>query len=268
MAPQATIKALVVLALGLLSPFASAARSFENSGTLSGWHGKEIDSNTQGSVQEVTNVVLKGPTALKSTQTYLGSSYSGRYHAEVFRRDGYAPGQTRYYGFAFRLSDSWEFTDQNYNLAQFIADFSDLGKPSCDTWMPSTMVWVRGDKLRTRARWGDLSRSKCDKKTMSWDVATIERGRWYRVVLGVSWRTDGKGFIKVWLDGEQRLDKQDISTTVVDPGNRAFSFRVGLYANGWHDDEGGMKGSQAFRQVWFDEIAIGTSEAEVQPGSW
>ncbi|KLU82896.1 hypothetical protein MAPG_01964 [Magnaporthiopsis poae ATCC 64411] len=268
MGPQTTLKTLAVLALSLLSPTASASRSFENRGTLDGWHGQSIDSGTRGSVQQVTNVFLKGPTALKASQTYLGTSYKGRYHAEVYRRDGYRPGETRYYGFAFRLSEDWEFTDQNYNIAQFIADFSDLGKPECDTWMPSTMVWVRGNKLRTRARWGDLSGNKCDKQTDSWDVATIERGRWHRVVLGVSWRTDGKGFVKVWLDGEQKLDKQSISTTVVDPANRQFSFRVGLYANGWHDDKGVMKGSQPFRQVWYDEIAIGSSEGEVQPGSW
>lgn len=79
------------------------------------------------------------------------------------------------------------------------------------------MVWVRG--------------GKCDEQTQSWDVATVERGRWHRVVLGAAWRADAKGFVKVWLDGEQRLNKQDISTTVVGVANRAFSFRVGLCAS-------------------------------------
>jgi hypothetical protein len=241
---QAIAKTLLLLALGLTPPAAQATPTFQNSGTLSGWHGKEIDSGTRGTVQEVTNNVLKPSTALKSTQTYLGTSYKGRYHAEVYRTDGYRPGDTRYYGFAFRLSSEWEFDGgQKYNLAQFIADFSDLGKPECDTWMPSTMVWLQGNTLRTRARSGDLSGSKCVKNTKSFDVGTVERGKWHKVVMAVSWKTDGTGFLRFWLDGQQKLDQSGISTTVVDPKNRAFMFRVGLYANGWADD-GQMLGSQ------------------------
>jgi hypothetical protein len=45
---------------------------------------------------------------------------------------------------------------------------------------------------------------------------------------------------------------------------REFDFRVGLYANGWHDD-GKMLGSQPFRQVWFDEIGIGSEFADADP---
>lgn len=54
-------------------------------------------------------------------------------------------------------------------------------------------------------------------------------------------------------------------TTVTD--GRAFQFRVGLYANSWGSEDG-MLGTQGFRQVWFDEIALGTEFKDVDPGQW
>ena len=61
------------------------------------------------------------------------------------------------------------------------------------------------------------------------------------------------------------LEKYDLATTIAD--GRAFEFRVGLYANGWHDDKQ-LKGIQGTRQVWFDEIATGTTFADADPAQW
>lgn len=49
--------------------------------------------------------------------------------------------------------------------------------------------------------------------------------------------------------------------------DRSFQFRVGLYANGWHDS-GFMQGSQGTRSIWFDEIAAGTTFADADPAQW
>jgi hypothetical protein len=43
--------------------------------------------------------------------------------------------------------------------------------------------------------------------------------------------------------------------------------RVGIYANGWHDD-GGMLGSQGTRSIWFDEIGVGTTFADADADQW
>ncbi|KAK2040965.1 hypothetical protein LZ31DRAFT_597598 [Colletotrichum somersetense] len=52
------------------------------------------------------------------------------------------------------------------------------------------------------------------------------------------------GFYKVWFDGAKVLERYDIPTTVDD--DSAFQFR-------------------AFRQVWSDEIAVGSTFKDVDP---
>lgn len=42
---------------------------------------------------------------------------------------------------------------------------------------------------------------------------------------------------------------------------------MGLYANAWRD-EGRLVGTQGTRQIWFDEIAAGTTFADVDPDQW
>lgn len=245
------------VAVAALATTASAVQSFGNHGTLSGWD--NILREHSGTVEEVTNVVYEGGTAIKVTQTY-DPNYTGRYHSEVHRRAGYRRGETGFYGFAFRLQQDWQFSPaQGYNLGQFIADFTDTG---CDDWMPSSMVWIVGDQLATRVKTGSI----CDQHTTEWkNLATVSAGVWHRVEIQASWQSDGSGFYKLWFDGNKVLEKYNIQTTIND--GREFEFHLGLYANGWHDD-GGMKGSQPFRQVWYDEIGMGSTFADADPNQW
>jgi len=245
--------ATAMLALGC----AHATQIFSNTGTTSGW-----DSTNQehlGSVQQVTNVVYQGSTALKMTQIY-DSSYSGRYHSEVVKNNVYKRGDTGFYGFAFRLQENWQFSPaQSYNIAQFIADFSDTG---CDDYMPSSMVWLVGNQLYSRVKQGEI----CHQHEEIWpNLATVSAGVWHKIVIQASWKSDGTGYYKMWFDGNKILEKYNIATTIDD--SRAFQFRVGLYANGWKD-EGTMKGTQGTRQIWYDEIAAGTTFADADPDQW
>ncbi|KAI2689295.1 CAZyme family PL20 [Penicillium roqueforti] len=106
---------LSAAALLALSLTASATQIFSNSGTTSGW--SSTNQEHSGTVQEVTNVVYKGPTALKMTQVY-DSSYTGRYHSEVVKNNVYKRGDTGFYGFAFCLQENWQFSPaQSYNIA-------------------------------------------------------------------------------------------------------------------------------------------------------
>src|ERR1700754_1470107 len=125
---------------------AAASVIFHNTGTIAGWDSTNHEHN--GSILDVTNVVYNGPTAIKAIQVY-DPSYSGRYHSEVVRNNVYRRGDTGFYGFMFRLQNDWQFQNQSYNIAQFIADFSDTG---CDDFMPSSMVWITGNQLFTRVK--------------------------------------------------------------------------------------------------------------------
>lgn len=266
----------LIAATLLLSTTAQATQSFTNTGTTSGWSWKNIEHN--GTVEQVTDIVYKGSTALKMTQIY-DQKYTnryrnnddadddlvqpGRYHSEVIKNDVYKLGDEGYYGFMFRLQDTWQFSPvQSYNIAQFMGEFPDRG---CEQfhWIPSNMVYLYGDQLYLHQRTGKVC---APKETIYSNLATVSAGEWHKVVIHSEWRADGTGSYGLWFDGVKVLEEYDIDTTI-DDGDTAFQFRVGIYANGWHDN-GGMKGTQGTRQVWYDQIAIGTTFADADPDQW
>lgn len=246
--------AMILLAMAGLGVEATVL--FHNTGTTTGWD--FINQEHQGTVTQVTNVVYKGTTAIKCVQIY-DPNYTGRYHSEVVKNNVYSRGDDGFYGFAFRLQSDWEFDNQNYNIAQFIADFSDTG---CDDFSPTSMVWINGNQLKTRVKYGTI----CAQHVTTFsESATVSAGVWHRVVIQASWRSDNTGFYKLWFDGTKILEHYNIATTLDDP--RAFQFRVGLYANSWHDDHR-MVGSQGTRQVWYDQIGAGSTFADADPAQW
>ena len=77
----------VLVALGATT--AQAVQTFANTGTKSGWNQTYVEH--KGTVEEVTNVFYKGPTALKMTQTW-DPAWRDRFHSEVFHYDAYRKG--------------------------------------------------------------------------------------------------------------------------------------------------------------------------------
>jgi hypothetical protein len=248
---------LLLLFLAAFSHVVLADQIFGNHGTLDGW--STVFREHKGTVNQVSNISYRGTTALKMTQTY--DNYGGRYHSEVRVSNGYNYGDTHWYGFAFRLSENWVFGNHMYNLAQFIGNMNG----HCDDWMPSTMLWVKGNTLYTRRRFGDV----CNRPSTTdpIPVGTVPGGTWYKVLIQARWTNDATGFLKIWLDDNLAVNQDNVATTVVQ--RVPFEFRVGIYANGWHDEKTQpVNEPQPFRQVWFDEIAIATTRGEAEPGSW
>ncbi|KAJ7018456.1 polysaccharide lyase [Mycena alexandri] len=249
-----------VLAVLAASASTSATQTFANRGTVpAGWDETQVEH--EGTISQVTNIVYgtNGGTAIKATQSY-DPGYTGRYHSEAHHFQGYHRGDEGFYGFAFRLQEDWQFSPaQSYNLAQFIADFSDTG---CDDFMPSSMVWIVGNQLASRVK----TNTVCAQVTTEFmNLATVSAGTWHKVEIQANWQNDGTGYYKLWFDGVEVLQEFNIDTTIDD--TREFQFRVGLYANGWFDD-GGMLGTQPLRQVWYDQIGIGSVFADADPDQW
>ncbi|KAF2621487.1 polysaccharide lyase family 20 protein [Macroventuria anomochaeta] len=237
-----------------------ASQIFSNKGTTQGW--SHINQENKGTVQQVSNVFIESPSAIKCTQVY-DPSYAGRYHSDLRKDNIYRNGDTGFYGFAFRLQEDWDFSgDQSYNIAQFIADFTDSG---CDDWMPTTMIWLQGNQLYTRVKHGTVCPKAAQLLTVFPKVATVSAGQWHKIVVHSSWKSDNTGFFKLWFDGVKVLEQFNIPTTI--DNNRAFGFSIGLYANAW-GDEGRMEGSQGTRQVWFDEIGVGSAFADADLDQW
>ncbi|KAJ6780417.1 hypothetical protein PWT90_02304 [Aphanocladium album] len=252
------LKSVLVSALALASG-TTATRLFYNSGTLQGWD--YVRREHKGTVDEVTNVSYKSGTSLKMTQTY-DPSYNGRYHSEVDHNDGYSRGDERFYGFMFRVSEKWEFVSQNLNIAQFIAHRP--GSNNCgDLDMPSTMLWIAGHQLHSRLVQGPYIGGNCHRNFVDLpNLGEIKPGKWHKVIIQAKWEDNGSGFFKLWFDGNKVVEKNNLVTTV--SGDWRFQYRVGGYMNSWKDS-GHMEGNQPFRQIWYDEISVGTTFKDVDP---
>jgi hypothetical protein len=148
--------ATLTFAFALLTvPSVTAVPEFVNHGTTAGF--KIPKPEASGTVQQVSNLYYRSPdspSALKMTQTYQGTGYDKRYHSEAYYDNGYHRGDTKFYGFAFRLSEDWQFSPaQSYNIGQWIADFGDTG---CDDYSPTSMIWLNGTTLYSRVKTGQL----------------------------------------------------------------------------------------------------------------
>ncbi len=250
---------LVAASLAFFSFAVDATQTFYNQGALQGFD--FVRHEHLGTVEQVTNVVYKGSSALKMTQTF-DPGYTDRYHSEVDHDQGYKRNDELFYGFMFRLSDGWDFEPQSYNIAQFIADRPGAGCGG-DDWMPSSMVWIQGNQLTSRIVSGQYRQPDCSRTiTTLNNLATVSAGVWHKVIIQARWKSDSTGYYKIWFDGVKVFERFNVATTVND--DSVFQFRVGLYANSWHDD-GHMVGTQSFRQVWYDEVAVGTEFRDVDP---
>ena len=256
--PHLKYAVLIPLLSLTMCSFSQAAVRFHNTGTTSGWDGRNLDPNC--SVTDSSSQTYKGGDSIKSQVNY-NSGYTGRYHAMMFRNGVYHPGDTGFYGFAFYLMNSWSFTSQQYQLFQFIADFTG----NCgETWMPSTMIWIQGNQLTTRRKYG----TACAQQIQQYNnLASVSAGSWHRIVVQASWKSDSTGFLKLWYDGSKVLEQFNIATTVADGSNRYFRMDVGIYANSWHDEHR-LVGTQGTRYAYFDQIGWGTAFADADPAQW
>jgi hypothetical protein len=248
--------AVIFPVLLVASSSANAEKIFRNEGTTEGWDLAQVEHN--GYLHETTDVYFDRPPALVAGQVF-DPDYPGRYHSEVRYNAGYGLGDTRYYGFAFRLHPGWEFSPPiSYNIAQFIAPF----ESSCDSYMPTTMMWMLGSQLFTRTKHGSV----CNQTIVEYPLdVNVTAGDWHRIIIGASWQANTSGFFKVWYDGRKVLDEQNIPTTVTE--TEQFQFRIGLYANGWYDDRT-QQPPEGIYEVFYDKIAIATTKDEADPDKW
>ncbi|KAK4223356.1 polysaccharide lyase [Podospora fimiseda] len=249
------LSSLIPLLL-LFSP-SHQTQIFTNRGTLSGWSARQTEH--LGTLTESTTEFFDSPPSLVASQTF-DASYTGRYHSEVRLLNAYThSSSSKFYGFAFKLPSDWQFSPaQSYDISQFIAPFD-----KCDSFMPTTMVWLDGTKLNTRLKSGSV----CAQQTKRIDIpsVTVTAGRWHKIVMEVKWKPDATGLYRMWYDDKLVVDQKNVATTVAE--DVPFQWRVGLYANGWHDDKG-MRGTQGTRRVFYDKMAVATTKDEADPDKW
>jgi hypothetical protein len=113
--------------------------------------------------------------------------------------------------------------------------------------------------LWTRRKHGSLCPTSAQQTSSHQATGvTVTAGVWHKIVLQLRWESANNGYIKMWYDGNKVVEERGKPTTIAENGD--FQFRFGLCANGWSN--GNYAGNQPFRQIWFDEIALGTEFAD------
>ena len=235
--------ALCLLAATATSTTGEAAVVFENTGTLNGW--SRVYVQQQGTNTMVSSPTFEGPSAIKSTQTFITADGRG-YHSERVMYDIQRNGQDYYYGMALYLPPDWQFHNQNVTFQQWAYENPGGGGP----WI---LMFVQNDKLRMGGSGASGSR----------DLATITnlRGTWIRIVTRINMTDTGP--FEVWVNG---MKTATVPIDLVVGGEPpTIRWSTGIYCTAWRTQQpaGGSPIS-----VWHDQLRVATTYAEAEPANW
>ena len=190
---------------------------FENTGTLMGW--SKVYVQQQGTNTMVSTPTFEGPSAIKSTQTFVVADGRG-YHSERVMFDIQKNGEDLYYGMALYLPPDWAFHNQNVTFQQWAFENPGGGGP----WI---LMFVQNDKLRMGGSGASGSR----------DLATITnlRGTWIRIVTRINMTASGP--FEVWVNGTKTASAPINLVVGDDPPTIRWS--TGIYCTDWRTQQRG-----------------------------
>ncbi|KAF7591737.1 hypothetical protein BBP40_001181 [Aspergillus hancockii] len=176
-----------------------------------------------GAVQRLPNVIFGGEITLNITHFNEISHKDGHLtDIQLMENNLYKRGDEGLYGFTFQLHRAWESQPELvYHLARFDADVGDIGYAYW-IYMPYTMFFVRDNQLHAFIMTGTPCSPKFNYLS---NLAAVTAGQWHKVILQAKWRADETGYLKIWFDGVNVLQKYNIMTTLDD--DRVFRFAVG-----------------------------------------
>jgi hypothetical protein len=233
----------VLLVLATSTARGEAAVLFENTGTLMGW--SRVYVQEQGTNTMVSSPTFEGPSAIKSTQTFVVADGRG-YHSERVMFDIQRNGQDYYYGVALYLPPDWMFHNQNVTFQQWATENPGGGGP----WI---LMFVQNDKLRMGGSGASGSQ----------DLGTITnlRGTWIRIVTRINMTASGP--FEVWVNGTKTASRSINLIVGGDPPTIRWS--TGIYCTAWRTQQpaGGSPIS-----VWHDQLRVATTYDEAEPANW
>jgi hypothetical protein len=247
-------------ALLVLLPFVAAPASsfatvvFQNTGTTSGWD--YLSTQNKGTLVAVSSPTYKGTTAVRARQVYV-SGASERFHSELGKRNVGKRGDDRYYGWAVRIPQNWEFTSQWYILSQLGVSYSGL---SCGG-EPLSKSYLVGSTLRIEVTTG----TPCSSQSASHAVTSeFTAGVWHRLVYRYKFGSDGSGQLQYWVDGSKKLER--LNTANITSTSQPLRWSIGIYCSQWFGRA--LQGSQGTRDVFVDQARIASSYNEADPAQW
>jgi len=228
---------------------------FQNTGTRAGWD--YISEQNQGTCAEVTSPVYKGTTAVRARQIFVANS-SERFHSELGKYNVGQRGNDRYFGWAFRLPSTWQFTNGKYIISQLGVSYSGL---SC-SGEPLSKSFLQGTTLKIEITTG----APCSSSAVSYTVFSgVTAGVWHRNVYRYKLASDSTGIVEYWYDGVKRWTRNGANITST---SNQLRWSIGLYCPEWYQKSSIPDGGQTTREVVVDHARVATSYSEAEPANW
>jgi len=222
-----------------------------DTGSLSQWQG--VQRAAKDRIQVVDSPTDEGSHAarfeVRAGDVAAAGSGSGN-RAEVLarrkQRRGSWPdgsGTERWYGWSTLFPEDYPIIDGWQTFVQW----KNEGPGSSPLVMQ-----VDEDRLYLQHRTDGGSSTKLYK-------TELERGEWQRFVVHVKWHPDSdEGFVELWHNGEQVLERTDVATMYRDGDGDAVPnyLKQGLYRT---------SGIEEDQTLYHDAMKVGTSYEEVAP---
>lgn len=234
-------------------PFESFTGDFEQ-GKLTGFHYLVVDQDFN--TQIVTSPVRKGTFALKNILQPNDYIFNG-YRTELALYNCAKYKTEVYYGFSFMIDANYQ--DPEYNL---LCQWQDLpnyqqGEDFASTPVlhgsppPLALVYTDG-KVEFKINTNPTSSNETVNIGSS---IPITKGIWYDAIFHIYWSDEKDGYAEAWLNGVNITNGKTYKPNLYSRTGNYFKF--GQYR--------GKDKTRHTNIVYFDEVKIGTSYAEVAP---
>lgn len=226
-------------------------------GTLKGFY--FLVPDTSVNTQIVTSPVRKGQYALKNILYPTDSIYHGhRAEFAIYNRSQYKT--TVFYAFSFMVdtnyfNDAFNLICQWQDMPYYIQGENWEPTPNVRAAPPPlALVYVKGN-LEIKMNLNPTTNSSTFLVGKS---NPIKKGEWYDVVAEIFWNDNNTAYIQFWLNGDpitpfNGTDYKYYKRNLINRAGNYFKF--GQYRGKSYTTQANI--------VYFDEVRVGTSRAEV-----
>jgi len=231
---------LILLLLLAVCPAGRATIYFQNDGNKEGWPNYPQKPEAIGTIDDITNPVFQGTTAIKFTQTWL-TNYTGRYHSEVDFQNTQAVGDDRYYRTTVYFPTNWIYTNSNVSIQQWAG-----GGP----WL---IMEIRNNNLVMLPHITGIQ-----------TLQNAPLGQWLRIVTHLN-TSSVNGKFEVWVNGIQRLSLTG-NFSPTNAGSTEVRWSAGAYVTGWYGVL--TPPTPSYIELYEDNYRITSTFAEADAPYW
>jgi hypothetical protein len=171
---------------------------FEGASYLAGWYNNQHCCSY--SVQQTTEQVKAGSNALRLEIRSTDAPTSGAIRSEI-TLDSDPLNQDRWYGFSMYLKD-WADDDAGEHVFQWHPDNSNGSAAMALLTTGGRFTFATNNN-------GTTSNNEYT------DIGPVISNQWIDFVIHIRWATDTTGFLQVWMNGTQVVNKSSVKTAAI-----------------------------------------------------